>query len=216
MGFGAINFLFALPAFFTIDRYGRRNLLLTTFPIMSICLFFTGFSFLIPEGTDARIACVALGIYLFAMAYSPGEGPVPFTYSAEAYPLYIRAQGMSLATATTWFFNFVLSITWPSLLRSFGTTGAFCYYAAWNIVGFFGVLFLVPETKGKTLEELDMVFSVPTRLFAAFGAKQFVYFLRRAVGNSGAEKPILYEDERVDHDASSFDQETERDAEKRV
>lgn len=68
---------------------------------MSLFLFYTGFSFYIPEGT-ARVANVALGIYLFGIVYSPGEGPVPFTYSAEAYPLYIRPFGMSMATATTW------------------------------------------------------------------------------------------------------------------
>jgi MFS family permease len=96
MGFGVINFLFAIPAWFTIDNFGRRNLLLTTFPLMALCLFFTGFSFWIPSGSTAHIACIALGIYLFGIVYSPGEGPVPFTYSAEAYPLYIRPLGMSL------------------------------------------------------------------------------------------------------------------------
>ena len=101
LGFGIINFLFAIPAIYTIDTFGRRNLLLTTFPLMSIFLLFTGFVFWIQNET-ARVACIALGIYLFGMVYSPGEGPVPFTYSAEAYPLYVRTYGMSLATATTW------------------------------------------------------------------------------------------------------------------
>ena len=101
-GFGLINWLFAFPAVYTIDTFGRRNLLLTTFPLMSIFLLMTGFSFFIPEGTG-RLAVVALGIYLFAMAYSPGEGPVPFTYSAEAYPLSVRDIGMSLSTAVLWF-----------------------------------------------------------------------------------------------------------------
>lgn len=64
LGFGVINWLFALPAFFTIDRFGRRNLLLTTFPLMSLFLFFTGFSFWIPEESKAHIACIALGIYV--------------------------------------------------------------------------------------------------------------------------------------------------------
>lgn len=161
LGFGIINFLFAIPAIYTIDTFGRRNLLLTTFPLMSLFLFFTGFSFLIPDSTHhtARIACVALGIYLFGIVYSPGEGPVPFTYSAEAYPLYIRPLGMSLATATTWFFNFVLSITYPSLQTAFTPTGAFGWYAGWNIVGFVAVLLFLPETKGLSLEELDQVFS---------------------------------------------------------
>ena len=101
-GFGMLNWLFAFPAVYTIDTFGRRNLLLTTFPLMAVFLLMTGFAFWIPEGTG-RLAVVALGIYLFAMAYSPGEGPVPFTYSAEAYPLYVRDVGMSLSTSVLWF-----------------------------------------------------------------------------------------------------------------
>lgn len=77
LGFGVINWLFAIPAIYTIDTFGRRNLLLFTFPLMAIFLLFTGFSFFIPFGT-ARVACVALGIYLFGIVYSPGEGPVSY------------------------------------------------------------------------------------------------------------------------------------------
>ncbi|MCJ1280731.1 hypothetical protein MMC26_000048 [Xylographa opegraphella] len=211
LGFGIINFVFAIPAIYTIDTFGRRNLLLTTFPLMSLFLFFTGFSFLIPEATmhTARIACIALGIYLFGVVYSPGEGPVPFTYSAEAYPLYIRPLGMSLATATTWFFNFVLSITWPSLETAFTTTGAFCWYAAWNIVGFFAVLFFLPETKGKTLEELDQVFGMPTHAHAAYGARQIPYFFKRYILRQRIEPERLYEKEsegevEYDHDEEKY------------
>lgn len=84
LGCGITNWIFALPAVYTIDTFGRRNLLLTTFPLMCISLLFTGFSFYIPDQTS-RTACVATGIYLFMIVYSPGEGPVPFTYSAEAF-----------------------------------------------------------------------------------------------------------------------------------
>ena len=77
-GFGMLNWVFAFPAVWTIDTFGRRNLLLTTFPLMAIFLLMAGFAFYIPDVT-ARIAVVALGIYLYTMAYSPGEGPVPFT-----------------------------------------------------------------------------------------------------------------------------------------
>lgn len=84
LGCGITNWIFALPAVYTIDTFGRRNLLLTTFPLMSLFLLFTGFSFWIPNDS-ARTACVATGIYLFMIVYSPGEGPVPFTYSAEAF-----------------------------------------------------------------------------------------------------------------------------------
>jgi sugar porter (SP) family MFS transporter len=215
MGFGVINFLFALPAFYTIDTFGRRNLLLTTFPLMALCMLFTGFSFWIPSDSQASLACIALGIYLFGVVYSPGEGPVPFTYSAEAYPLYIRAQGMSLATATTWFFNFILSLTWPSLLTAFKPQGAFGWYAGWNIVGFFGVLFFVPETKGKTLEELDAVFNIPSRLHAAWGAKSLVWFFQRHILRRNVAKPQLLP-EHDDYDHRTFSQEEENNAEKRV
>lgn len=105
LGTGAVNWLFAIPAIYTIDTFGRRNLLLTTFPLMAACLLLTGFSFWIEPGeaeSQGRLAGVATGIFLFMAVYSPGEGPVPFTYSAEAFPIYIRDTGMSFATATCW------------------------------------------------------------------------------------------------------------------
>jgi MFS family permease len=193
-----VNWLFAIPAIYTIDTFGRRNLLLFTFPLMSIFLFFTGFSFFIPN-KDIRVACVALGVYLFGIVYSPGEGPVPFTYSAEAYPLYVRSYGMSLATATTWFFNFVLAITWPSMQTALTHQGGFAFYATWNLIGFVLVLTLMPETKGKTLEELDQVFSVPTRVHAAWGLRQVPYFFKRYIFRQTDLKPeVLYEKEDED------------------
>lgn len=126
---------------------------------MGICLLFCGFSFYIPDNadgsvSDARIACVATAIFLFMMVYSPGEGPVPFTYSAEAFPLYIRDVGMSFATATTWGFNFILSLTWPALVDAFQPQGAFGWYAAWNFFGWVYCYFLLPETKVSTLIKL--------------------------------------------------------------
>lgn len=162
---------------------------------MALFLLFTGFSFWIPSDSTAHLACIALGMYLFGIVYSPGEGPVPFTYSAEAYPLYIRAYGMSLATATTWFFNAVLSITWPSLLVAFKPQGAFGWYAAWNVIGWFLVLLFLPETKGLSLEELDQVFSVPSHVHAAYGIRQVGYFFRRYVLRQDVKPEILYQRE---------------------
>ncbi|KAI7934263.1 hypothetical protein MJO29_016513, partial [Puccinia striiformis f. sp. tritici] len=90
MGTGLVNWIFAIPALYTIDTFGRRNLLLTTFPAMAVCLLATGMAFYIPnDGPDdhRRVGVVAASIYLYMAFYSPGEGPVPFTYSAEAFPL---------------------------------------------------------------------------------------------------------------------------------
>ncbi|RJE27227.1 MFS sugar transporter [Aspergillus sclerotialis] len=196
LGFGLINWLFAIPAVYTIDTFGRRNLLLTTFPLMSLSMFFTGFSFYIPKSNNsARMACIALGMYIFGIVYSPGEGPVPFTYSAEAYPLYVRSYGMALATATTWLFNFTLAITWPSLLNAFTPQGAFGWYAGWCIIGWWLILMFMPETKGKTLEELDQVFSVPSRFHAAYGLRQIPYFIKRYILFQDVKPEILYERE---------------------
>jgi len=196
-GFGMLNWLGALPAIYTIDTFGRRNLLLTTFPLMAIFLLLTGFAFWIPEGTDRiRVAIVALGIYLFTIAYSPGEGPVPFTYSAEAFPLYVRDIGMSLATAVLWFFNFVISITFPRLLGAFKPQGAFAYYAAWNMFGFVAVLLFVPETKALSLEELDQVFSVPTHVHAVYQLKALPHNIKRHIFRMKVpDLPPLYEHE---------------------
>jgi sugar porter (SP) family MFS transporter len=209
LGAGIINWLFALPAVYTIDTFGRRNLLLTTFPLMSLFLFFTGSAFYIPEGTG-RIACVALGIYLFMVVYSPGEGPVPFVYASECYPLRVRDIGMSFATgtlssksfltkATTWFFNFVLSITWPSLRDAFTISGAFYWYAAWNIVGWWLVLLFVPETKALTLEELDQVFSVPTRKHAVYQLGQAQRWFRKYIlrKNVGPKEELYHHTEKT-------------------
>ncbi|GAA5845330.1 hypothetical protein JCM9279_004844 [Rhodotorula babjevae] len=180
LGFGALNFVMAAPAVWTIDTFGRRFLLLLTFPLMAVFLLMTGLAFFIPEG-NARIAVVALGIYLHCMAYSPGEGPVPFVYSAEAFPLYVRDVGMSFATATTWVFNFIVALTFPRLLSAFTRQGAFGWYAGWNVIGTFLVLFFVPETKGLSLEELDQVFSVPTKIHATYHLKGLGYNFRKYI-----------------------------------
>ncbi|RYP46147.1 hypothetical protein DL768_007622 [Monosporascus sp. mg162] len=147
LGFGVINWLFAIPGIYTVDTFGRRKLLLTTLPFMSLFLLLTDFSFWVSQESTAHLACIVVGIYLFGVVYSPGEGPVPFTYSAEAYPLSIRATGMSLATATTWFFNAIISLTWPLLVAAWTEQGAFSWYASWNFVGLVAVLLFLPRIR---------------------------------------------------------------------
>ncbi|TCD66565.1 hypothetical protein EIP91_001233 [Steccherinum ochraceum] len=194
-GLGVINWVFAFPAVYTIDTFGRRNLLLTTFPLMAIFMLMIGFAFWIP-GRDARVGVVSLGIYLFGMAYSPGEGPVPFTYSAEAYPLFVRDVGMSFSTSLLWFFNFIVAITFPRLLGAFKPQGAFGWYAAWNVIGFILVLLYVPETKALSLEELDQVFSVPSHVHAAYQLKALPHNVKKHIFRmSVGDLPPLYEHE---------------------
>lgn len=200
-GFGMVNFIFAIPTFYTIDTFGRRKLLLFTFPLMAIFLFWTGFGFLAPQvdgkPSQTQLGIVASGVYIFSAIYSAGEGPVPFTYSAEAFPLYIRDLGMGFATATCWFFNFILAFTWPRLVNAFTSTGAFCWYGGWNIIGFFLVLWFLPETKGLTLEELDEVFSVSTRKHAVWQTRHLLDSFQRVILRRNIDPlPPLYEHQK--------------------
>lgn len=96
---------------------------------MTWTLLGAGFCALIPEENSARLGVISLFIFLFAAFYSPGEGPVPFTYSAEVFPLSHREVGMGFAVATCFGWSAVLSISFPSLLGAFQVTGAFGFYA---------------------------------------------------------------------------------------
>ena len=192
MGFGILNFVFALPAVYTIDTFGRRNLLLCTYPFLAFFQLLSAMGFLLPARSQSQTGLVLTGMYLFSAFYSPGQGPVPFVYSAESMPLYVRDLGMSMATATLWFFNFLLAVTWPRFQYSFGNVGAFGYYAAWCVVGWFMILFLVPETKSLTLEQLDARFSIPTKKHAIWAVKEVVFVIQyNLLRRKRATRPVL-------------------------
>lgn len=192
-GFGLINFVFAWPAVWTIDTYGRRTLLLFTFPNMCWTLLCAGFCFWVP-GKTAHLGSIALFVYLFDAFYSPGEGPVPFTYSAEVFPLSHREVGMAWAVATNNFWASILSLTFPYMLRAFTAQGAFGFYAGLNIIAFVLIFLFLPETKQRSLEELDYVFGVPTRTHARYQLTQVLpWWIRRYIfGRKGAVCPELY------------------------
>ncbi|CAM6121160.1 unnamed protein product [Calypogeia fissa] len=165
---------------------------------MSICLLITGFAFFIPEHSasgnynNTRLAIITLGIYLFKIFYSPGEGPVPFTYAAEAFPLHIRELGMSYAMAVTWCFNWVLSMSFPKMLVAFKPQGAFGYYAAWCLIGWVAIFLILPEIKSLTLEQLDYVFSVPHRKHVKYQIAVLKYHVKRILGRDPKPVPPLY------------------------
>ncbi|KJY00629.1 MFS sugar transporter like protein [Zymoseptoria brevis] len=199
-GFGLVNFIFAWPAIWTIDTFGRRSLLLFTFPNMAWTLLAAGLCFLIPESNPAHLGLVALFIYLFAAFYSPGEGPVPFTYSAEVFPLSHREVGMGWAVATCLFWASVLSISFPAILGAFGSVGAFGFYAGLNVIAFIMIFLFVPETKQRTLEELDYVFAVPSRKFIKYQTTKAApwWFQRWVLFNKNATLEPLYKfDEKI-------------------
>ena len=160
-GFGLINFVFAWPAVRVIDTFGRRALLLFTFPHMAWTLLASAFCFYVSPKIPAHLGLVAFFIYLFAAFYSPGEGPVPFTYSAEAFPLYHREVGMSLSVATNLFWAGLLTVCFPRLVSVFTLVGAVGFFAGLNVLAFTMIFLWVPETKQRTLEELDYICGSP-------------------------------------------------------
>lgn len=120
-GFGLINFIFAFPAIWTIDTFGRRALLLFTFPNMAWSILAVGLCSLIDSSSKVHLALMAFFIYVYAAFYSPGEGPVPFTYSAEVFPLSHREVGMGWAVATNLFWAAVVGIALPWMLNAMDT-----------------------------------------------------------------------------------------------
>lgn len=101
---------------------------------------------------------------------------------------------MSWAVATNNFWAFILTLTFPRILYYFTATGAFAFYAALNIVAFVLIFLFLPETKQRTLEELDYVFAVPTRTHARYQLSVALpWWVRRYVGRRKGERcPELY------------------------
>ncbi|KAI3401166.1 hypothetical protein diail_312 [Diaporthe ilicicola] len=198
-GFGLVNFVFAWPAIWTIDTFGRRSLLLFTFPNMAWALLAAGLCNLIPGLGSVHLGLVAVFIYIFAAFYSPGEGPVPFVYSAEVFPLSHREVGMAWAVATCFFWASVLTVSFPAILKALGVVGAFCLYAGFNLVALAMIFLCVPETKQRTLEELDYIFAVPTRTFIRYQLKTWLpWFIKRHIFfDKSAELEPLYHFDRV-------------------
>lgn len=147
VGFGVVMFVFAFPAVYMMDTFGRRNLLLTTFPNMAWCLLAAGFCFLIDESNPARVPLIALFIYLFTAMYGPGMGPLPSIYFSEAFPLSHREIGSAFTICVNNAVGSALTLTFPMLLHKLGPTGAFGFYAGLNVLAFVVIFFLVPETK---------------------------------------------------------------------
>ncbi|KAI5196245.1 hypothetical protein E4T39_07878 [Aureobasidium subglaciale] len=184
LGYGAIQVVFTIPTLFLIDTKGRRTLCLITFPLMCIFLLAAGLSLLQPDSasSSAKVGPVVLFVYLFTICYSLGEGPVAFQYSAEVFPTIQREQGMAWAVCINNTFAGILSLTYPAMEEAMTSTGAFGFYAALNLIAWFMIFAFVRETKQLTLEEIDQVFSVPTKTFLNYELHTWLpYFVKRHV-----------------------------------
>lgn len=208
LGYGAVQVVSTIPTLFLIDTKGRRTLTMITFPLMCIFLLAAGLSLLpngayhiAPQAADqnpahdmrpkgARIGPVVLFVYLFTICYSLGEGPVAFQYSAEVFPTIQREQGMAWAVCINNTFAGILGLTFPRMKTVMTSTGAFGFYAGLNLIAWGMIFCFVRETKQLTLEEIDQVFSVPTKTFLRYELKEQVpWFIKRYIFFQNIPRP---------------------------
>lgn len=155
---GIINLVFTVLAIFTVDKFGRKKLQIIGALGMAVAMVSLGFVFFTGEMGMAALVFMLLYIASFAMSW----GPVTWVLLSEIFPNSIRG-AMSLAVAAQWIANLLVSWTFPMMNDNTVLTNAFHHGFAYWIYGIMGILAalfvwkFVPETKGKTLEEMEGV-----------------------------------------------------------
>lgn len=148
---GTINLVFTLLALGLVDRVGRRALMLFGAAGIGISHALLGFTY--------RAGMKGLPILLLTLCtigfYALSLAPVTWVLISELFPNRIRSLGVSVAVSALWIASFILTFTFPLLQRAVGSAGTFWTYAGICFAGFFFVLAAVPETKGKSLEQIE-------------------------------------------------------------
>jgi MFS transporter, SP family, galactose:H+ symporter len=152
-GVGLVNVLMTVVSIPLIDRLGRRPLLLISLTGMGVSLAALGIGFAVGGDALKWIGVLSLAVYIASFAI--GLGPVFWLLISEIFPLNVRGQGASLATMANWLSNFIVSLTFLSLLNALGSVWTFLLYAALCVVGIWFCLRFVPETKGVPLELIE-------------------------------------------------------------
>ena len=155
VGVGIVNVGMTLVAIRLLDRVGRRVLLLGGTAVMALSLFALGLAF---DGTDEDTfsSVLAIGsLMTYVAAFAISLGPIFWLINSEIYPLRIRSKAASLGTTANWVFNFIVSLTFLTLIAELGRSGAFWLYGGISVLTLIFCWKLVPETKGKPLEEIQ-------------------------------------------------------------
>lgn len=154
---GAVNVVLTIAAILLLDRVGRRPLLLVGTAGMVVGMLVTAIAFTggttTLSGGHAVLAVVGLMIYTGSFAV--GLGPVFWLIIAEIYPLSVRARAMSVATIANWAANFVVTISFLTILNAVGGGAVFTGFAVLSAVALWYFWRHVPETKGRSLQEIE-------------------------------------------------------------
>jgi len=192
---GAVNVAATFIAVFSMDRVGRRALLLYGAFGMAICLATVGVLVLTTDPSqsgpgNAIIAFICLFIVNFAYSW----GPIAWIIPAEVFPINVRAKGIALSTMSNWLANFAIAKSVPSLVlpSGFGVGGTFLFFAGFAVVEFFWVMTHIHETSNITLEKMNQIFDVDSfSKYAAYVKHNFTYFF-----HFGNQSMAEYTDQR--------------------
>ncbi|EHH69370.1 sugar porter family MFS transporter [Gluconobacter morbifer] len=157
---GLVNMTFTGVAIASVDRWGRRPLLILSCALAAFSLL--GVGVLLGIGASSLASQLALCgfVILFVAGFAIGEGPLVWTLCSEVQPTRGRDFGIGCSTVTNWVANWAISYTFPVIMAAVGASLTFLMFAVFNGLFILMTLFMVPETKGVSLENLE------TNLFA--------------------------------------------------
>lgn len=149
---GLVNLASTLIALYCLDRWGRRTMLLTGSAGMTVWLVLFIVAYRIPGVSPLLVLACIIGYTAF---FAFAMGPIPWVVISEIFPNKVRGRAASIATSTLWTGTLIVTLTFLSLVRVLGVSGTFGIYAALSAVTFVFIWKMVPETKGKTLEQIQ-------------------------------------------------------------
>ena len=154
-GLTAVMWCFHVLAIFLLDRVGRRPLLLTGVAGQIVGLTILGAAFQFPQLASFKSSIAIGGLVIYVACFAFGLGPIFWLLISEIYPLKNRGVAMSAVTVTNWTTNLLVAATFLTLVAELGQAGAFWLYGVVAIAAWIFIYSLVPETKGKTLEQIE-------------------------------------------------------------
>lgn len=155
LGVAVIYLVMTFIGKLVVDHIGRRALTLWMMPGAVISLFLLGLMFMLDSKGEQYGMWIVVCLFAFMIFNSGGIQVIGWLLGSEVYPMGIREKATSLHAATLWGSNLLLTATALSLVGYLGIGGAMWFYALLNLAGFLFIYFMVPETKGRSLEEIE-------------------------------------------------------------
>jgi sugar porter (SP) family MFS transporter len=155
---GVTKFLFTAWVVFVVDRWGRKPLLLIGNVIMVVTLVAAGLVVYLVHDTNTKGILMLVAMVLYLVGYELGWGAVVWVMMSEVFPLKVRSAGMGISSVVLWAATGIVSAVFPIISDpgALGIGGSMFLFAAINVVLFALTKWLVPETKGRTLEQIEL------------------------------------------------------------